>query len=66
MDGTASQRGAFIKLVRKNNEYQAIIKGGWIGCEELYRVRRMVSAEEDNILQDLHNSSESRIQKLFN
>ena len=39
-----------------------IIEGGWIGCEELYGLRRMLSAEEGNILQDLHNSYESRIQ----
>ena len=35
------------------NEYLAIIEWGGVGCEEFCRLGRMLSAEVDNIVQDL-------------
>ena len=37
--------------------YLTINEWGWVSYEELWRSRRVLSAEADNTLQDLHNSS---------
>ena len=37
--------------------YLTINEWGWVSYEELWRSRRVLSAEADNTLRDLHNSS---------
>ena len=46
--------------------YLAIIEWGWVGYEEFWKSRRVLSAEVDNTLQDLQNFSYAAIAEFNN